>query len=101
VTLPKLREGQRPDPPESPESGDDAARVLPAAILLVELRARVPRHPKEMLQWLARRNHTSVDDVLTRELEDMACAYAGEIVSELPGFELAMSWPECGSDGAE
>jgi hypothetical protein len=81
--------------------GNDAARVLPEAIRLVELRARVPRHQKEMLQWLARRNHTSVDDVLTRELEDVACAYAEEIASELPGFELAMSWPECTASTAK
>jgi hypothetical protein len=81
--------------------GDDAARVLPEAVRLVELRARVPRHQKEMLQWLARRNHTSVDDVLTRELEDTACAYAGEIASELPGFELAMSWPDYAASTAK
>lgn len=47
-----------------------------------------------MLQWLARRNQTSVDDVLTRELEDMVCAYADEIASDVDGFEMAMSWPE-------
>lgn len=74
--------------------GDDAARVMPEAIRLVELRARVPRYQKEMLQWLARRNQTSVDDVLTRELEGVACAYAEELSSEVPGFEAAMSWPE-------
>jgi len=75
--------------------GDDAARVMPEAIRLVELRARVPRYQTEMLQWLARRNRTSVDDVLTRELEDVACAYAEEIASDVAGFEMAMSWPEC------
>jgi predicted site-specific integrase-resolvase len=74
--------------------GDDAARVMPEAIRLVELRARVPRYQKEMLQWLARRNQTSVDDVLTRELEDLVRAYADEITSDVSGFELAMSWPE-------
>jgi hypothetical protein len=77
--------------------GDDAARVMPEAIRLAELRARVPRYQKEMLQWLARRNQTSVDDVLTRELEDVACAYAEEIASDVDGFEMAMSWPECAS----
>jgi hypothetical protein len=74
--------------------GDDAARVMPEAVRLVELRARVPRYQKEMLQWLARRNQTSVDDVLTRELEDVACSYADEIASDVAGFEMAMSWPE-------
>jgi hypothetical protein len=72
--------------------GDDAARVMPEAIRLVALRARVPRYQKEMLQWLARRNQTSVDDVLTRELEDVACAYFEELSSEIEGFQEAMGW---------
>src|SRR5216684_8329052 len=59
--------------------GEDAARVLPEAIRLVELRARVPRYQKDMLHWLARRNETSVDEVLTRQLEDVACAHAKEL----------------------
>jgi hypothetical protein len=73
--------------------GDDALRLLPEAIRLVELRARVPRYQKEMLQWLARRDSTSVDEVLTRELEDVACAYAEELASAIPGFGAAMEWP--------
>ena len=80
--------------------GDDAARVMPEAIRLVELRARVPRYQKEMLQWLARRNETSVDDVLTRELEDVVCAYAEEISSDVPSLALAMSWPEAAASAA-
>jgi hypothetical protein len=35
--------------------------------------------------------------VLTRELEDVVCAYADEIASDVDGFEMAMSWPECSS----
>ena len=45
--------------------GDDAAGVLPEAIRLVELRARIPRYRKEMLHYLARQHATSVDEVLT------------------------------------
>lgn len=48
---------------------------------------------KEMLQWLARRDATSVDEVLARELEDVACAYAEELASAIPGFRAAMEWP--------
>lgn len=65
----------------------------------MELRARVPRYQKEMLQWLARRDATSVDQVLARELEDVACAYAEELASAIPGFGAAMVWPE-GEEGA-
>src|SRR5260370_21102674 len=69
--------------------GDEAASVLPEAIRLVELRARVPRYQREMLRWLAKRNGTTVDEVLTRELEDVACAHAEEV----PGLREAMAWP--------
>jgi hypothetical protein len=66
----------------------------------VELRARAPRYQKEMLQWLARRNQTSVDDVLTRESEDVVSAYAEEIASDVAGFEMAMSWLEPAASAA-
>jgi hypothetical protein len=72
--------------------GDDAASVLPEAIRLVELRARVPRYQREMLRELARREGTSVDHVLTRELEDVASAHADELAG-VPGFAMAMQWP--------
>jgi len=69
--------------------GDDAAAVLPEAIRLVELRARVPRYQRDMLRVLAQREGTSVDAVLTRELEDVAHAHA----EELPELMAALAWP--------
>ena len=74
--------------------GDDAARVLPEAIRLVELRARIPRYQRDMLRWLARRHETTVDEVLTRELEDVACAHAEELSAGLTGFDGAFDWPQ-------
>jgi hypothetical protein len=74
--------------------GEDAAAVLPEAIRLVELRARVPRYQREMLRYLARQNGTTVDEVLTRELEDVACAHSEELAAAVPGFDLALAWPE-------
>ena len=56
--------------------GDDAPRLLPEAIRLVELRARVPRYQRDVLCELARWDGTSIDAVLTRELEDVASAHA-------------------------
>ena len=32
-------------------------------------------------------------DVLTRNLEDMACANAEELRAALPGFGMALAWP--------
>ena len=66
---------------------------MPEAIRLVELRARVPRYQKEMLHYLARRHETTIDEVLTRELEDVACAHAEELSEALPGFANALAWP--------
>jgi hypothetical protein len=73
--------------------GEDAAAVLPEAIRLVELRARVPRYQREMLCYLARRERTTLDHVLTRELEDVASAHAEELAAAIPGFSAALSWP--------
>ena len=73
--------------------GDDAPRVLPEAIRLVELRARVPRYQRDILRELARRSGTSVDEVLARELEDVACAHFDEMALVVPGFEAALAWP--------
>ncbi len=73
--------------------GEEGRRVLPEAIRLVELRARVPRYQRDMLRFLARKNETSVDEVLTRELEDVACAHAEELAAAVPGFAEALAWP--------
>jgi hypothetical protein len=73
--------------------GDDAPRLIPEAIRLVELRARVPRYQRDVLRELARRDDTSVDAILTRELEDVASAHAEELASALPNLAAALAWP--------
>jgi hypothetical protein len=73
--------------------GEDAKAVLPEAIRLVELRARVPRYQRDMLRYLAVEHGTTIDDVLTRELEDVACAHAEELAGVVPGFAEALTWP--------
>jgi len=72
--------------------GKYAPSVLPEAIRLVELRARVPRYQRDVLRALARREGTSVDAVLTRELEGVASAHAEELAG-VPGLSMAMQWP--------
>jgi hypothetical protein len=67
--------------------------VLPEAIRLVELRARIPRYQREMLRWFAKRDATTVDAVLSRELEDVACAHSEELTAGVPGFGTALAWP--------
>jgi len=73
--------------------GDDAAKVLPEAIRLVLLRVRVPRYQRDMLVALAKRHGTTVDAVLTRELEDVACAHAEELAAIVPTLAAALAWP--------
>ena len=73
--------------------GADAAAVLPEAIRLVELRARVPRYQRDMLRYFARRDRKSVDEVLARELDDLASAHAEELTGAMPGFRAALAWP--------
>jgi hypothetical protein len=73
--------------------GDDASRLIPEAIRLVELRARVPRYQRDVLRELARRDGTSIDAVLTRELEDVASAHAEELAAALPDLSAALAWP--------
>lgn len=74
--------------------GEDAPRLLPEAIRLVELRARVPRYQRDVLRELARRDGTSVDAVLTRELEDVVSAHAEELASALPELHEVLAWPD-------
>jgi hypothetical protein len=74
--------------------GEEAARVLPEAIRLVELRARVPRYQRDVLRALARREGTSVDAVLARELEDVVSAHAEELAAAMPELAGVLAWPE-------
>jgi hypothetical protein len=72
----------------------DARLVLPEAIRLTELRARVPQYQRKMLAYLARRDGTTVDDILSRELEGIASAHSEELATAIPGFAAALSWPD-------
>lgn len=74
--------------------GEDAAGVLPEAIRLVLLRVRVPRYQRDVLVALARKHGTSVDAIVSRELEDVACAHAEELAGSVPSLRVGLSWPE-------
>ena len=80
--------------------GEEAAAVLPEVIRLVELRARIPRYQRDMMHALAEWHGTTVDDVLTRELEGVASAYSSDLAGAVPDFRLAMRWPARGAETA-
>ena len=59
----------------------------------MELRARIPRYQRDMLRVLAEWQGTTVDEVVTRELEGVASAYSSDLGGAVPDFRLAMRWP--------
>jgi hypothetical protein len=74
--------------------GADAEAVLPRAVRLAELRARIPHYQVSMLEYFAGQQQTTVSEVLTRELEGVASAHAIELTAVLPDFGAALSWPD-------
>lgn len=80
--------------------GEDAAVVLPEAIRLVLLRVRVPRYQRDMLVALAQKHGTTIDEIVTRELEDVACAHAVELAGVVPTLDAGLSWPEDAASAA-
>ena len=71
--------------------GDDAAAVLPEATRLVLLRVRVPRYQRDVVVELARRHAVSVDEIVSRELEDLACVHAEELAEAVPSLRAAFA----------
>jgi hypothetical protein len=74
--------------------GDDAAALLPEALRLVELRARVPRYQRDMLRYFAGRDDTTVDVVLSATLDGVASAHSEELAAAVPGFAEGFGWPD-------
>jgi hypothetical protein len=37
---------------------------------------------------------TTVDQVLAREMEGVACTHSAELAASVPGFDMALAWPE-------
>jgi hypothetical protein len=68
--------------------------VLPFHVQLTDLHARVPRYQLSMLEYLAGQHRTTVSDVLTRELDGIASEHADELTAALPGFGVAIAWPD-------
>lgn len=77
--------------------GAEADAVLPHAVRLAELRARIPRYQLAMLTYFAEQQQTTVSDVLTRELEGVASEHAEELSAVVPGFGAALAWPDAES----
>jgi hypothetical protein len=74
--------------------GADAEAVLPHAMRLAVLCARIPRYQLAMLEYFAKRHRTTASDVLTHELEGVASDHAEELTAVVPGFGAALAWPD-------
>jgi hypothetical protein len=53
---------------------------------------RLVKRDASSTQVLARQEGTSVDAVLTRELEDVASAHAEELATAMPELAMALAW---------
>jgi hypothetical protein len=72
--------------------GDDCGQALPDSLHLTGLHVRLPRCHVAMLEHLAERRHTTISDVLTRELDGVASELAEELSGAIAGFEAAVEW---------
>ena len=61
---------------------------------LAELEVRIPRIEVVTLERLAARDHSSVSDVLARELRDLVSEHSEWLSREVSGFAEAFAWPE-------
>lgn len=66
------------------------ASVLPSALRTRELRARLPGYQVDMLDYFAVQERTTVNHILTRELDDLASANAEKLSAAIPGFGMAL-----------
>jgi hypothetical protein len=71
----------------------DAASILHVGWRLEDVHAPLPRYQIAMLRYFAHLHQTSVDDILARELEDVATASAEKLSAVLPRFAEALDWP--------
>jgi hypothetical protein len=73
--------------------GPDASRVLPEAIRTREVPARLPCYQVAMLEYFVEQQQTSVSNVLSRELDDLASVHFEELSSAVHGFAEGFEWP--------
>jgi hypothetical protein len=55
----------------------------PEAIRLVLLRVRVPRYQRDVVVALAEREGVAVDEIVSRQLEDLVCAVGSDLGADV------------------
>jgi hypothetical protein len=74
--------------------GAELAEAIPELLRLTELEVRISRIEVVALERLAARDGKSVSAVLGRELRDLVSVHATWLSREVPGFAVALAWPE-------
>jgi hypothetical protein len=69
----------------------DAAAVLPRRFGCAAARRAV--YQRDMLVALAQK-HKTIDEIVARELEDVACAHALELAAVVSTFDVGLWWPD-------
>jgi hypothetical protein len=74
--------------------GAELAEALPELLRLTELEVRIPRMEVVALERLAALDGETGSTVLARELRDLVSVHSEWLSQEVPGFAVALAWPE-------
>ncbi|HEX7154632.1 MAG TPA: hypothetical protein VF618_24315 [Thermoanaerobaculia bacterium] len=74
--------------------GADVVAAIPELLRLAQLEVRIPRLEVVALERVAARDGKTVDTVLARELLDFVSAHSEWLEREVPGFGVALRWPD-------
>lgn len=73
--------------------GEDAAMAVPELVRLTDLHVRVPRFGVLVLGRIAQREGSTINQVLARQLVDLAVAEADVLERSVSGIAAAVRWP--------
>jgi hypothetical protein len=74
--------------------GTDSPLVVPELARLTDLRVRVPRYGVIVLDRLAQRQGTTIDEIVTRQLLDLTVAESDILGQSVAGLAAAIRWPQ-------
>jgi len=71
----------------------DIESVMPELVRLTELRVRVPRFSVVVLGQVAQREGTTINEIMARQLLDLAVVEAETLDRSVSGLSAALRWP--------
>ncbi len=73
--------------------GTEVSAVVPELVRLTDLHVRVPRFGVIVLGRIAQRDGTTINDVLARQLLDLAVGESAALERSVSGLSAAVRWP--------